>query len=273
MIVALVAAALARDVDVKVHDMQGAVSGPVVVELAGPGGTVALEPRDDGAAPDAMAGDHLYTARAEGLALENGNVSVRAGGRTWQGGFQFDAQSDPVLLIGLEPSGFAAASTREIVFTPDQPAQGRGPAAPDAAAPPPAPKARTGVPTGTWTGWGIGAVCLAGLGALAWVGARRPPRLPPLVGPARETTRARGPWTAGPTPDLFVGPLPGGAPPDALAVGPGRWSPEEIAIAALRVRGPVRVVVTDASRVEAVGDPEAALGAALAGVADLLWAA
>ena len=274
----LAALAHARDVDIKVHDMKGGVTGgEVSVALTGSGGSATFTCRDDGAAPDAVAGDHMYTARAEGLAVENGKVAVEAAGRTWEGGFQFDAQSDPVLLVGLEANGFAAASTREIMFMPDQPAD-RGPAPPPGggtgAPPPPSPtepRARTGLPDGMWLGWVVAAACLVGLGQLAYVGARRPPRIPPLRGPAPVTTHVRGPFVPGPAVDLYVGAVPPGGPADALSIGEGRWTPEEIALAALRIRVPVRVVVTDPARVEATPDAYAALSAALAGVADLLW--
>ncbi|HRG55502.1 MAG TPA: hypothetical protein PLG56_05645 [Lacunisphaera sp.] len=43
------------------------------------------------------------------------------------------------------------------------------------------------------------------------------------------------------------------------------------ALAALRVRGPARIVVTDPTRVDTDGDPYVALTAALSGIADLVW--
>lgn len=260
----------ARDIDLKAHDMGGTVTGEVSVALIGPGGRAEFVLRDDGAAPDAVAGDHLFTARAEGLELEDGQVEVRAGDKLWQGGFRFDAQSDPLLLIGLEPNGFAAASTHEVVFVPDQPAPERAPQAPAAATP--APKGRTGLPDGMWAGWAVGAAAFVGLGALVWAAARRPVRLPPVSG-GTPTTSSKGAWTRGEHRDLFVGPPPPDAPADALRVGEGRWTPEELALAALRAGKPVRVVVTEAWRVEAAGDAYAALARALDGVADLLWAA
>ncbi|MFN7143231.1 MAG: hypothetical protein ACK4YP_05600, partial [Myxococcota bacterium] len=86
----LVTAALARDVDLKVHDMKGAVTGEVTVELGDPGQEpVRFVAKDDGVAPDAIAGDHLFTARAEGLTVEHGSVVVKAGDKKWEGGFQF----------------------------------------------------------------------------------------------------------------------------------------------------------------------------------------
>ncbi len=121
--------AQARDVTLKVHDMAGALPAgtPVEVQLlrddGGPLGAPLL-PRDDGAAPDAVAGDHLYTAPLVGLAVDHGGLSVRAAGRTWTGGFAYDATSDAVLLVGLEPSGLAAASTRELSFAQGPPVGG-----------------------------------------------------------------------------------------------------------------------------------------------------
>ena len=130
----LVAAAFARDIDVKIHDMKGVVSGSVSVELSEPGADpLRLTPLDDGNAPDAVAGDHLYTAHVTGLALDHGSVTVRAADKTWQGGFRFDEGSDPVLLVGLEDGGFAAASTREVMFV----APGGAPGTPGGAPPGP----------------------------------------------------------------------------------------------------------------------------------------
>jgi hypothetical protein len=115
----------------------------------------------------------------------------------------------------------------------------------------------------------VAAAAVAGLGALAWFGARRPARIPPVVGlggaAGRITTASRGPFVPGERTDLTLGPGAG------LGIGEGRWSPEEVALAALRVGVPTRVVVTDPSRLEVEGDPYDALAAALVGVADLLW--
>lgn len=291
------AIALARDLDLKVHDMKGVVSGELTVELGEPGKEpVRFVVRDDGTAPDAVAGDKMYTARVEGLSVDHGAVVVRAGERTWQGGFRFETPNDPVLLIGLEENGFAAASTREVMFVPQDrmspgapgtpggsasasggapgggsgaPPDGGGEAA-GAVATRKAPS-RIGAPDGMWLGWGIAALVVAGLGAIAWAGAGRTPRIPPLAGGTPVTTAARGPFVPGPGRDVFVGPPAGDAGASAAALGEGRWRPEEIALAALCVRGVARVVVTDPTCVEAEGNAYEALAAALVGVADLLW--
>jgi hypothetical protein len=299
---ALVPAALARDIDLKVHDMKGVVTGEVTVELSEPGQPgVTFVCKDDGEAPDGVAGDRLYTARAAGLALDHGTVVVRSGAATWQGGFRFDDDSDPVLLIGLEEGGFAAASTREVMFVPQdrmapgaaggppggggmngapgghpdvagEPGGARGPTpgtAPGTSQEPLARKAtgRAGAPEGMWLGWALAAAALGGLGAVVWAGRGRAPRLPPLVGvPPFATTAGRGPFVVvDARTDLFLGPGAG------VRIADGRWTPDEIVLAALRVRGPVRVVVTDPSRLEVDGDGYRALAEALTGIADLLW--
>jgi len=302
-ILMLASTAFGRDVDLKVHDMKGVVTGEVTVEIGEPGKEPAKYVcRDDGIAPDAVAGDRLYTSRVNGLAVDHGAVVVRAGDRTWQGGFRFDNGSDPVLLIGLEDGGFAAASTREVMFLQQDRMETTGQempghtagvpgGAPGSTVPTPGPDAgatgtpttpsaaaggdstvgwraptRTGLPPGMAFGWVLAAGALAGLGAVTWASARRAPRLAPLRGDGPRTTATRGPLApAEGRTDLYVG------PGDGLAVGEGRWTPDEIALAALRVRGPTRVVVTDAARVEVEGDGYPALAAALAGVADLLW--
>ncbi len=268
-------AALARDIDIKVHDMKGVLPVDTVVEgvLGEPGGAgIPWTCRDDGVAPDALRGDRLYTAHVAGLTLDHGTVAVRAAGRAWEGGFRFDAASDAVLLIGLEERGFAAASTREVVFVaqePMAPAPSPG-AAPPGAAPPPGGGAAEGLPAGMWLGWGIATGALAGLGLLARTTRTRPARIPPVLGgPApRATTAVRGPYTPGERLDLWLGPARPGEPAPAR-IGEGRWSPEEVAVATARLAGPVRVVVSDPSRLD--GGDFGALAGALAGVADLLW--
>ncbi|MES2644018.1 MAG: hypothetical protein V4850_31300 [Myxococcota bacterium] len=299
---ALVPAALARDVDLKVHDMKGAVTGEVTVELSEPGQPgVTFVCKDDGLAPDGVAGDRLYTARAAGLALDHGTVVVRSGAATWQGGFRFDDDSDPVLLIGLEEGGFAAASTREVMFVPQDrmapgsaggppgggmsgapgghPEGGGGPGEAGRSTPGTAPggpnqeplarkaTGRAGTPEGMWMGWALAAAALGGLGAVVWAGRGRAPRLAPLVGvPPFATTAGRGAFVAvDARTDLFLGPGAG------ARIGDGRWTPDEIVLAALRVHGPVRVVVTDPSRLEVDGDGYPALAQALTGIADLFW--
>ncbi len=285
----LVRVAAARDVDLKVHDMAGALGAePVSVELAGAGGTVRAEPRDDGVAPDAVAGDHLYTARLEGLTVEVGSVRVRSGERSWEGGFAFDANSDPVLLVGLEPSGFAAATTREIAFLPGAGGPSRPGASPPGptvpAATPGAPPAAVGaggasrpeplveqarrtVPEGMAAGWAVLVASVATVTAAAWAAARRPPLLPPPLR-ARLTASAKGPYVTGDGPDLWAGPVcAGGA---GASVGHGRHTPEELVIAALAA-GATRIVVTDIACVEARGDAWAALCSVAAGRVDVLW--
>ncbi len=158
--------ALAREVDVKVHDMQGVVTGDVHVELVGPGGKTSFDPKDDGADPDKIAGDHMYTSHGD-VAAENGEVVVTGGGKTWRGGFAFDIDSDAVLLIGLQPDGLAGASTKEVMFVPE-PARDETPQAPGGSA----RTTRTTLPKGMWVGWGLGVLALAALGALAWLGGR-----------------------------------------------------------------------------------------------------
>lgn len=281
--------AFARDIDLKVHDMRGVVTGDVTVELGEPGQAPLVYPcRDDGQPPDAIAGDRLFTARVEGLPLDHGTVVVRAAGRVWQGGFRFEAQSDPVLLVGLEEGGFAAASTREVMFVTQgrtggpgaTPAPGGAPAPDPAAVRPaevgPAPgggstqarkaPTRSGAPEGLWLGWGVAALALGALGVAAHVGAGRAPRIPPVQGAPRITHASRGTFTpASNRTDLMLGPGEG------LRIADGRWTPEEVVLAALRVRGDVRVVVTDPALLEVEGDAYAALAGALQGVADLLW--
>lgn len=289
-----IAAAWARDIDVKVHDMKGVVSGSVTVELSEPGGEpLKLTPLDDGKAPDAVAGDHLYTARLDGLSFDHGSVTVRASDQTWQGGFRFDEGSDPVLLVGLEERGFAAASTREVMFVapggaPGTPGVAPGtpggtpgvvPGAPEGAPPPGSPPpgamaqgpvarkapTRTGAPEGLWMGWAVFAAAFGAVGAVVW--ARGRPRIPAIEGlEPRPTNATRGAYApAEGRVDLFVGPGTGARLAD------GRWTPDEVALAARRLPGPGRVVVTDPTRVEAEGDGYAALVEALDGIADLLW--
>lgn len=268
----LIGLAEARDVDVKVHDMKGVVTGPVTVEVSGPGAeTRVYTGLDDGVAPDARSGDRLYTARAPEFGFDNGTVVVRAGDQIWQGGFRYDATSDPVLLIGLEEGGFAAASTKEVMYVAQDrmpPPNARAPADGAAAMPQKAP-ARAITPDGLWMGWGFAALFSAGLGALAYAGAGRTPRLPPVVGETRATASGRGPYTpSADLTDLFLGPT---LTPAAAQIAEGRWTPTEIALAALRIRGYGRIVVTDSSLVDAEGDAYAALAEALRGIADLWW--
>ncbi len=295
--IALVVAALAADIEVKVHDMTAALPADAVVTVVirgNDGTTLELAPRDDGAGPDAVAGDHLYTAVAPSMTVRDGGVRVEAAGRSWEGGFAYDASSDPVLLIGLERNGFAAASTREIQFAP-----GAGPGAVPAGAPVPgvpgttgpigAPGAaagppregdppagggpRAGLPDGVWVGW---LVVLGAIGATAfaaWAGARRGPRLPRLP-PPRPTDHRRGAWTpADHRLDVVVGPLIPGvdATGARVSVGDGRWTPDEILLFALAQGQPVRVVVTTHSAVDTAAEPYADLSRALRGYADLLW--
>lgn len=276
----LVAAALAREVDIKVHDMKGVVTGDVRVELSGPGADgVTFTCLDDGKAPDAQPGDRMYTAHAADFPLDHGTVTVRSGERSWQGGFRFDESSDPVLLIGLEEGGFAAASTKEVMFVQQDRMPPPQPGTPTGSAPPPPDQgdamvrkapARRGTPDGMWMGWGLAAVAFGGLGALAYAGGARRSRVPPLLGPALETSAEKGPYAPRSDRfDLFLGDAPEGS----ARIGEGRWTPEEVALAALRVRGPARIVVTDPARVDADGDPYVALTAALSGIADVLWIA
>jgi hypothetical protein len=292
-------AAWARDIDLKVHDMKGALAGgsEVQVELGEEGGTPQkFTCRDDGKSPDAIAGDRLYTTHVDGLTLDHGTVTVHAEGKTWTGGFRFDEGSDPVLLVGLDAAGFAAASTREVMFVPQEPmlppgSPGADGANPQPGGPPPGvpggqtgmPPAsegsggaapggkaatRTGLPPGMWLGWVVGAAAVAGLGAAARAGGRRTERVPAILGESATplpTTATRGPWAPSDRTDLTLGPGAG------LRIADGRWTPAEVALAARRVRAPVRVVVSDATRLEVDGDGYPALTAALAGVADLLW--
>ena len=201
----------ARDVTLKVHDMAGALPAGTRVEVqllqdnGAPLGAPLL-PRDDGTPPDAVAGDHLYTAPLAGLVADHGGLTVQAAGRTWTGGFAYDATSDAVLLVGLEPSGLAAASTRELSFAqgpPGTPASGLSPtiqgteggpaplrnaspadldprtsgAAPAGASSPvaPAQQALAGDAahrSAAWRGWALLAAGLACMTAGAWFGAR-----------------------------------------------------------------------------------------------------
>jgi hypothetical protein len=292
--------ALAREVTLKVHDMAGALApGSVVtvtvhdpstteVRKAGP-----WTPRDDGVAPDSLAGDKLYTARIPDLSLETGEVTVSAGGRTWTGGYAFEASSDPVLLVGLESSGFAAASTRELSFlaavpTGGAPAAPGGPGnlppppgmaipgmagnAPPGAGPTPggeggrtATPART-TPKGTAAGWGLFIGALGLLAGVAWAGGRTGAR---RVGNADGVVR-RGTaeaCAALPGTRVWIGPP---EVPGEIALDEARDLPEVLAArvrgalaAALAgggtLHGPLRVVVADPRRVD--GTVEALAGA------------
>lgn len=167
LLVTLTAGADAREVDVKVHDMQGVVTGDVHVELVGPGGRTAFDPKDDGADPDKIAGDHMYTAHGD-VPAENGEVVVTGGGKTWRGGFGFDLDSDPVLLIGLQPDGLAGASTKEVMFVPEPPPN----ETPTPTTSGSGHTTRTSLPAGMWAGWILGLAAFAVLAALAWLGGR-----------------------------------------------------------------------------------------------------
>lgn len=289
--------ALARDFSVKVHDRDGTLGEGITVSLNVSGKTYNFTPKDDGNDPDKVAGDHLFTAAATEIAGDSGMLTVQSGKQTWQGEFLFESGSDPVLLIGLEVGGRAAASTHEVMFMPDQQAGMPGPPPGGSGGPPPmqgsaipggvpggvpggipggvpggpqpggmaAPMATKahGTPKGLWMGFGVLGAALAGIGALAVFSARQKPRLPGLSQPLRPTTAKRGAFIEAEGKDLWVGAAPAGA----LALSPGPWSPEEIALGALAA-APVRVVVGEAAQVR--GSYEA-LAEVLAGRADLLW--
>lgn len=293
--------ALARDFAIKAHDPTAALSGPLEVTLSGDGKDWRFTLRDDGEAPDGMAGDHLFTAQAAGVPLDAGTVRVQAGGRSWEGNFMFEEGSDPVLLIGLDPSGRPSTSTHEVMYTPEgaggpggQPggpgtmpgtapggagtmqgpgAPGTGPGA-QAGITPGTPGAAPGAkprreeraaPRGLWTGLVVLGASLAGIGAIARLSARRPPRRARLNRADRATAAQIGSFAPPPpgVEDLWVG----GAPPGALALEEGPWTPEEIALA-LGGLGAVRVVVGSPAQVD--GSYEE-LRALLEGRADLLW--
>lgn len=278
--------ALARDVAVKVHDRDGVLSGPLEVELQGEAPPLKLLLKDDGVDPDVIAGDHLYTAKANGLNSDSGKMKVSSSGKSWTGEYMFESNSDPVILIGLEASGRANASTHEVMFFPDQQGGMPTPGGAPPGGPPGGPpgnspggkgprmgeanpslastardRGHAGEPKGLWLGFGVLGGILSGLGALAWT--RKAPRLPELNQPPRATTAKKGAFEEGTLRDLWVG----AAPPGALALQPGPWSPLEIALGALAA-GPVRVVVGDPS--EVAGDFET-LQKVLAGRLDLLW--
>ena len=119
--------ARAGELVLKVHDMAGGVSDPPVVVL----GEARFAPRDDGAPPDATAGDHVYTVLAPGLTGAHGEVRVTSGARTWNGGFALTG-GESVLLVGLEANGFATASTRDLPLGGAPPADAQGAPAPAA---------------------------------------------------------------------------------------------------------------------------------------------
>lgn len=118
---------LARDFSVKVHDRDGTLGEGISVSLNVSGKTYNFTPKDDGNDPDKVAGDHLFTAAATEIPGDSGMLTVQSGKQTWQGEFLFESGSDPVLLIGLEVGGRAAASTHEVMFMPDQQAGMPGP--------------------------------------------------------------------------------------------------------------------------------------------------
>ena len=289
--------ALAREVTLKVHDMAGALAPGAVVTVtvhdpsttevrrAGP-----WTPKDDGVAPDSLVGDKLYTVRIPDLSLETGEVTVTAGGRTWTGGYAFEPTSDPVLLVGLESSGFAAASTRELSFLAAVPTGG-APAAPGSLPPPPGmampgmpgavppgagptpggeggrtTNATRATPKGAAAGWAVLAGALGLLAGVAWAGGRLPARraVPP-EGVVRRGSTAD--CAARPGTCVWIG-APAG--PGGIVLDDGRDAPEALAgrvrdaLAAVlagggTLEGPVRVVVTDARRVD--GTVEALAGA------------
>jgi hypothetical protein len=288
--------AWAREVTLKVHDMAGVLAaGAVVTVTVHDPSTTELRkagpwtPKDDGVAPDSLAGDKLYTARIPALALETGEVTVTAGGRSWTGGYAFEATSDPVLLVGLETSGFAAASTRELSFLAAAPTGG----APGALPPPPgmampgmsgAPPAGAGptpggeggrtasvsraTPKGTAAGWGVLAAALGVLASVAWTAGRTAARRPAEpVGTVRRD--AATVFAASTGTRVWVGSPPAGVVDDPV-LDDGRDTPE---VLARRVRdtidgvlaqggtlqGPVRVGVADPRRVD--GSVEALAGA------------
>lgn len=110
MIVALVAAAAANEIELRLDDLQRAVNGPLTAELVGPGGRAVLRPHDDGVAPDDARGDGVYTAHAT-VPASSGQLVVTDGTRTWQGGFTFTPDPDGArvrLAVRLEASGLAA---------------------------------------------------------------------------------------------------------------------------------------------------------------------
>lgn len=307
MILTLLLSASARDFAIKAHDPTGALTGPLEVQISGEGQAArSFRLLDDGAAPDGMAGDHLFTAQATGIPLDSGSLTVSAGGRTWKGDFLFEDGSDPVILIGLGPDGRPSVSTHEVMYTPEGGAGGPGtpggmaggpgtpggpgqpggmsgqPGTPgqqggmsgqpgEGASPGAGPRTprREGraAPRGLWTGFAVLAASLAGIGAIARLSVRKPPRCAPLNRPARPTAAGIGPFVPDPSgvarTDLWVG----GAPEGALALTEGPWTPEEIALA-LGGMGEVRVVVGSPAQVD--GSYEE-LRALLSGRADLLW--
>lgn len=267
MIFSLIAMVMAREVAVKVHDREGVLAGPLSVEVQDDGKLVSLKLADDGVDPDGVAGDHLYTAKVE-LSSDSGKIRVSAGGKSWEGPYLFEENSDAVILVGLEGAGKASTSTHEVMFFPDQ--QGKPP---PSAGPAPAPanpnlasnakeRPRAAEPKGLWLGYGVLGAIFAGLGAIAWT--RKAPRLPTLNRIPRSTFSHKGPYEPSTLTDLWVG----GTPEKALGMSPGPWTPVEIALAALAVGGIVRVVVGDPKEVD--GDFEG-LQKVLEGRAALLW--
>lgn len=267
MILTLITLTFARDFAVKVHDRDGSLTPPLTVTLSGAGSPLKVELRDDGVDPDAVAGDRLHSASVVGFGADSGEILVEAGGKRWQGPFLFEAGSDPVLLIGLDPSGRANVSTHEVRYMPREQAPQPGPAPQPSAPPEAAQRQHTSTPDGMWLGYTVLVAALTGLGALAWAGARQPPQLPQLNRPLRPTTAHRGPFVPGPGLDLWVGPPPDGA----LALLPNTWTTAAIGLAAIEAASqgqPVRVVVGDPAQVD--GDFDT-LARVLSGRADLLW--
>jgi hypothetical protein len=272
----LVMLAMAEEIAVKVHDKDGLLTGEVTVEVSGPGFSRSYMVKDDGQEPDVLAGDHLFTASATDISVTSGKVKVVAGGKSWLGDFMFEENSDPVLLIGLEGQGRAAASTHEVVFFPDQgsgthplgmnPPGSPGSNAPQAGMLPPLPGAapqgmldnRPATPKGMWLGFVVLAASMAGLGAIAVRSGELAPRalvLPPLSPSSFPTS-------------LYLGPAPDGA----MKIGEGPWTPLELALglwsASLQLQQPVSLVVSDSKQLKG---SQTELALLLQGRAELLW--
>ena len=238
--------ALAREVSIKIHDRDGTLPENLTVEISGAGTTRTYTPRDNGEDGDVVAGDHLFTAKAE-LPVDSGKVKVTAGAKSWTGEFLFEETSDPVLLVGLEPNGMAAASTHEVMFFPDQNSPGSNPGnnpgnnpggpgmlPPLTGVAPPQtgmmpPPGNTGnkttnslldqkpaTPKGMWLGFVTLGATFASLGALVW-------RSQSSLAPRRLALKP------GASDRLYVGKAPAGA---AQVDGPGPWTATELALAA-----------------------------------------
>ncbi len=205
----LVAAAAAHEVELVLEDVSAAETGPLAVELVGPGGRAALSATDDGVAPDATAGDHHFTAHGT-VPADNGQLVARGATRTWQGGFSITpAEGRVPLAVRLQADGLAAMGGGAMpggapaTVPPGVPGGAMpggavpGGAVPGGAVPggtvpggtPPEavgaalernpapgatapPEPERGLPPGMWAGWLFAAASLALLGWLAWLGGR-----------------------------------------------------------------------------------------------------